>query len=122
MNRQIKSNTVNDFINYYYGNLNNRNLDQLSNLFNDYSQMIFQDKSFNGNNEILNLLKNNIDQNIRYEIKSFNYLNNGQRKANILIHGNIISKNNIFNFTDFIQLTNSKKHDFWVPVIITKII
>ena len=78
--REINRDIVNNFINFFYGNLNNKNIDELKNLFNIYSQMIFQGKFYKGSDNIISLLLNNISQKIKYNVLSIDVINSGQKK------------------------------------------
>ena len=114
---------VNSFIDFYYNNLNNKNINNILYLFKDNTNYTFQGTLYKGTQNIFNILQFLINKNIKFNIVTKDISNCGNRRANLLICGNIqmISTGKLIPFIDYIHFGYCKKNNYWIPSVISRI-
>lgn len=109
MNKEI----VNTFIDLYYQNLNNKNYDSLCNHLKGSSTFVRDTIEWSGTSHIISSLKSN---DFTFQPIKMNVLVNGDRRANVLVSGNIINAQNqvTIPFSEYILLSYSNNKEYWI--------
>lgn len=117
---------LNQFIPYYYSLLNDQKFDELVKFYKQFTEIIFEGTYYKGE-ELQNLFSLIITSNIKFEIKSFDYLMSGNHRMNILVTG-VITVNHITskNFSEYLHFGKCKdqknESGYWIQSSIFKAI
>ena len=109
MNNEI----VNTFVDLYYQNLNNKNYDSLCNHLKGSSKFVRDTSEWNGTTEIISCLETNA---VTYQPMKLSVLVNGDRRANVLVSGNIINQHThvTIPFSEYLLLSFSNQKEYWI--------
>jgi hypothetical protein len=99
---------VKEFVEFYYGCLNQQNTTALIPHLKDHSSFIRDQSSLSGIDNVINGITKD---GIFYNPIKCNIVLNGSRRANILISGKI---NKSINYCEYILLSLSNKKEFWI--------
>jgi len=119
MNKSLSDyDIINQFINYYYYSINNKEFINLDNIIRDYTEFNYNDIKIKGKNIINFFTKNNIE----YEIINYKFTDFTNRRTNIIVFGNITSNSIKKKFVDSIVFNQGKKNVFWIQSSILTIL
>ena len=109
-------NILEEFIKYYYDCLNNKNFNELIKFYKKFSEIIFDSVLYKGET-LQNLFMLLQENNIKYTIKTIDYLMSGNHRMNILVTGTITVNDNISKlFTEYLHFGTCKDnvHGYWI--------
>lgn len=107
---------VKEFVHFYYKCLNEHTLDLLKPHLKENSKYIRHDTVLNGTASILDGVTRD---EICYTPLKYTILINGDRRANVLISGEI---NNHMKYTEYLLFSLSNKKEYWIHSSILHII
>ena len=109
---------VDQFINYYYKILNEKNFEELLKFYKQYTEINFEGIIYRGEElkKLFYLLSTN---NIIYQMNSMDYLMSGNHRINILITGTIQIGEIIKNFSEYLHFGTCKdkktnEYGYWI--------
>ena len=117
---------LNQFIPYYYSLLNDQKFEELIKFYKQFTEIVFEGNYYKGE-ELQNLFNLIITSNIKFEIKSFDYLMSGNHRMNILVTGVItVNHTTTKNFSEYLHFgkCKDKKNEsgYWIQSSIFKAI
>ena len=117
---------LNQFIPYYYSLLNDQKFEELIKFYKQFTEIVFEGNYYKGE-ELQNLFNLIITSNIKFEIKSFDYLMSGNHRMNVLVTGVItVNHTTTKNFSEYLHFgkCKDKKNEsgYWIQSSIFKAI
>ena len=102
------------FIKLYYGHLNNHAIAQLIPHLRECSTYVRDNVTIKGRDNIQNML-NQFGQ-VHFEPKQMTILVNGDRRANIMVSGIMVSgiSNTKYTFCEFMHLAYGNDKNYWI--------
>lgn len=118
-------NFSNQFINFYYTCLNNKEYNKLYPHLKDHTIFSSEKTRHNGQN-IINYFKHLNGINAKFTNIDFDTLHAGARRINVLVTGTLTyNENNVVqikNFAEYIHFGNDSKKGMWIQNSIMKLI
>ncbi len=111
MNDQI----IKSFVEYYVSSLNNKETNTFINLWKPYSKIVYNGTTYADDN--INEFLNTLYQQTMILAPTVKYsaMQNGDRRANVLLTYDIIDQsNNIISFSQYILLAYSNDKEYWI--------